>query len=983
MSSSIDPAKLKVVDLRNELSTRGLDTKGNKAALVKRLKDALESELDKEIPDTSIADTSTEDLDVSQTETPKKSKPAATEQSEVKDLPPPKTPEKPKAAVKPEVTKSPEKPKPVEKVVPGVVPKSPEKEVKSTENVVKSPEKVEKSPEKVAKSLGKVTNSSPEKVAKSLDEGHSASSDKKEPVKVVAQENSASPTKTVEQAEVEPSDQDVQNDNAAEKSETSEKMETNEGEATSAAGNEASTEDSEKKREKRKRDSDSPERSQKKRPRSPRPIEEDEPAIDNDKVQLSWYDSDLNLQIDKESFLSAKPLTESAFGYVWAGARATHGVQSGKVCYEIKITDEIKWEDDFSQHRQYDRRGSSRSDRRDSSRKDSKSEVKKAGEDKKDEKIEKSTTNEKDEDVKNSTTNETDKTEQPAEKMETTTEDSETKTETSSEVAKTDESGEVPVSTDNSETTPEVQDNNKSEEPMETDTTTEAKDNETDTKDEKEKVEPVVVEKKEPLPTHFFRVGWSVLKSSLQLGEDEFSYAYESSGKFANNGKFTDYGIKFGNGDVIGAFLEINDTDVIITYTVNGEAQPEAARIPKSDLPENFALFPHILTRNYAFEINLGEKEEPWFQNPSTLTDFTYLSKVDERISGPVRPENRSECEVLLMCGLPASGKTHWVKEHVASNENKDYTILGKVSMLERMTISGESLQSQFQGKWQVFLDRMQKSLNRLLGMAALRRRNYIIDQTNVFPSAQRRKLRPFEGFKRRAIIVVVADEEQARRQSLQEAQEGKGVPESTILEMKAAMILPETGEWLEEVSYVGAEEAEAKEIVKKYNTSGKEAGYSTERRSHDNRRHDNRGRNFRGSWNNQYQRFDSRGRWNNQRSRGGGGWNRDRYDSRDYRAGSRSYGDRDSYQDNYRYRSQPYSQSGGGRGARGGWGSGGGGSWGGQGGWNQRGGGGSGGYGGQNWGGNSQWKSGGSGGGGGGGYWNNYGQYQQNWGQQ
>lgn len=45
MSSTIDPAKLKVVDLRSELSARGLDTKGNKAALVKRLKDALEQEL--------------------------------------------------------------------------------------------------------------------------------------------------------------------------------------------------------------------------------------------------------------------------------------------------------------------------------------------------------------------------------------------------------------------------------------------------------------------------------------------------------------------------------------------------------------------------------------------------------------------------------------------------------------------------------------------------------------------------------------------------------------------------------------------------------------------------------------------------------------------------------------------------------------------------------------------------------------------------
>ncbi len=42
--SDIEPKKLKVAELREELKSRGLDTKGNKPQLVKRLETALRQE---------------------------------------------------------------------------------------------------------------------------------------------------------------------------------------------------------------------------------------------------------------------------------------------------------------------------------------------------------------------------------------------------------------------------------------------------------------------------------------------------------------------------------------------------------------------------------------------------------------------------------------------------------------------------------------------------------------------------------------------------------------------------------------------------------------------------------------------------------------------------------------------------------------------------------------------------------------------------
>nr|CAD7593178.1 unnamed protein product [Timema genevievae] len=59
------------------------------------------------------------------------------------------------------------------------------------------------------------------------------------------------------------------------------------------------------------------------------------------------------------------------------------------------------------------------------------------------------------------------------------------------------------------------------------------------------------------------------------------------------------------------------------------------------------------------------------------------------------------------------------------------------------------------------------------------------ITQTNVYPSAQRRKMRGFEGFIRRAVVIVPTDEEFKRRCEQREKVEGKDVPDSAVLEMK------------------------------------------------------------------------------------------------------------------------------------------------------------------------------------------------------
>lgn len=57
--------------------------------------------------------------------------------------------------------------------------------------------------------------------------------------------------------------------------------------------------------------------------------------------------------------------------------------------------------------------------------------------------------------------------------------------------------------------------------------------------------------------------------------------------------------------------------------------------------------------------------------------------------------------------------------------------------------------------------------------------------QTNVYPSAQKRKMRGFGGYKRRAVVICPNDEDLVARTLKREKEEGKDVPDSAVLEMK------------------------------------------------------------------------------------------------------------------------------------------------------------------------------------------------------
>jgi len=242
--------------------------------------------------------------------------------------------------------------------------------------------------------------------------------------------------------------------------------------------------------------------------------------------------------------------------------------------------------------------------------------------------------------------------------------------------------------------------------------------------------------------TFDLRVGWSANTASLMLGEDSQSWCYSSAeGKMAHMKTFEEYGEKFTKGDVIGAYIDFEGEEVSLTFTKNGEDQGDAFQIPKAEL-NGQALFPHVMARNVKFEANFGmDKDDKEVEDWKEKLDGAYVKAgavpAEARERGTARIATREGCEMVMMVGLPGSGKTTWVEKHVEENPDKQYNVISTTTMIGKMTVNGEPRKKHHTGKWELVVQKATRSLQEMLRAASQRRRNVIIDQVSPLAGSQ------------------------------------------------------------------------------------------------------------------------------------------------------------------------------------------------------------------------------------------------------
>ncbi|XP_036113602.1 heterogeneous nuclear ribonucleoprotein U-like protein 2 isoform X3 [Molossus molossus] len=400
----------------------------------------------------------------------------------------------------------------------------------------------------------------------------------------------------------------------------------------------------------------------------------------------------------------------------------------------------------------------------------------------------------------------------------------------------------------------------------------------------------------QPLFSEKFPTLWSGARSTYgvtkgrvcfeaKLGEDEFSYGFDGRGLKAENGQFEEFGQTFGENDVIGCFANFETEEVELSFSKNGEDLGVAFRINKESLADR-ALLPHVLCKNCVVELNFGQKEEAFFPPPEEFV-FIHAVPVEDRVRTVVPPKTIEECEVILMVGLPGSGKTQWALKYSKENPEKRYNVLGAETVLNQMRMKGLEEPEMDPKSRDLLVQQASQCLSKLVQIASRTKRNFILDQCNVYNSGQRRKLLLFKTFSRKVVVVVPNEEDWKKRLELRKEVEGDDVPESIMLEMKANFSLPEKCDYMDEVTYGELEKEEAQPLVTKYKEEARKLLPPSEKRT--NRRNNRNKRN----------------RQNRSRGQGQGyvGGQRRGYDNRAYQYWGQS-GNRGGYRNFYdRYR--------------------------------------------------------------------------------
>merc|ERR1740120_237801 len=226
-------------------------------------------------------------------------------------------------------------------------------------------------------------------------------------------------------------------------------------------------------------------------------------------------------------------------------------------------------------------------------------------------------------------------------------------------------------------------------------------------------------------------------------------------------------------------------------------------------------LFPHLLMKNVKVKMNF-RRQDKWFDPPGSQVKFFEEALEEHAIVNPIdHPESLKDAEFIMLCGLPRCGKTYWAQRHMEANPTKNYLLLGTNAVIDQMKVMNLGRQRNYAERWQELISQATPIFNKLVEIAGKTPRNIILDQTNVYLNARRRKAAAFREFGTRRCVTIVNDEEQLQqRTEKREREEGKFVPVHAVQQMRANFVAPELEDGFTVLEFPELPERDSREAI-------------------------------------------------------------------------------------------------------------------------------------------------------------------------
>jgi heterogeneous nuclear ribonucleoprotein U-like protein 1 len=126
-------------------------------------------------------------------------------------------------------------------------------------------------------------------------------------------------------------------------------------------------------------------------------------------------------------------------------------------------------------------------------------------------------------------------------------------------------------------------------------------------------------------------------------------------------------------------------------------------------------------------------------------------ANIKDCTAGLMAPDNKN-CEVVMLVGLPCSGKTTWAKKMMKTDIMKNYTLIGYESIITQMHLERKDQRLNISKE---ILECFESIYWTLLGLAGTKERNFIIDDFNATPEGRKLVLKNFPGLIKKAVVFL------------------------------------------------------------------------------------------------------------------------------------------------------------------------------------------------------------------------------------